>query len=125
MRVLMADDDSAVRSALRLLLEHEPEIRVVGEARRAGDILTQLQASCPDLLLLDWELPGHRAARGRSLRTGLLQELRHVCPRLKVIVLSGRPEARHAAILAGADAFVSKGDAPERLLAAVRRCRCE
>ena len=115
MRVLLADDQSKVRSALRLLLEQEPGMSVVGEAVEAGDLLAQVEATQPDLVLLDWELPG--------LRTDdWLSTLRTLCPRLKVIALSGQPEARWAALATGADAFVSKGDPPERLLAAVNDC---
>jgi CheY-like chemotaxis protein len=77
--------------------------------------LGQVEATQPDLVLPDWELPG--------LRTHAhLSTLRTLCPRLKVIGLSGRPEARQAALTARADAFVSKGDPPERLLAAVDDC---
>jgi DNA-binding NarL/FixJ family response regulator len=52
----------------------------------------------------------------------LLATLRSNLPHLKVIALSGRPEAHQVALAAGADVFVSKGDLPERLLAAVRDC---
>jgi DNA-binding NarL/FixJ family response regulator len=115
MRVLLADDQTKVRSALRLLLEQEPEMSVVGEAADAEDLLAQAEATQPDLVLLDWELP--------SLRTDdWLPTLRTLCPHLKVIALSGRPEARQAALDAGAEAFVSKGDPPERLLAAMDDC---
>ena len=115
MRVLLADDQTKVRSALRLLLEQQPGLSVVGEAAEAEDLLAQVEATQPDLVLLDWELPG--------LRTDdRLSALRTLCPQLKVIALSGQPEARRAALAAGADAFVSKGDPPERLLAAVDDC---
>ena len=115
MRVLLADDQSKVRSALRLLLEQEPELSGVSEATDADELLAQVGTFRPDIVLLDWELPGLEA-------DGLLPTLRELCPRLKVIALSGRPEACRAALAAGADAFVSKGDPPERLLAAVNDC---
>jgi DNA-binding NarL/FixJ family response regulator len=109
MHILLADDQAEVRSALRLLLEQEPGIAVVGEAAEAGMLLTQEAACLPDLVFLDWELPGSQA-------TKLLRVLRSRS-HLIVIALSGRPEARQAALDAGADAFVSKGDPPEQLLA--------
>ena len=115
MRVLLADDQSKVRSALRLLLEQEPELSVVGEATDADELLAQAETVCPDIVLLDWELPG-------LSRNDVLSTLRARWPRLKVIALSGRPEARQAALDAGADAFVSKGDPPEQLLVAVNDC---
>jgi two-component system response regulator DesR len=115
MRVLLADDQAKVRSALRLRLEQEPGINVVGEATEADELLAQVGAARPDIVLLDWELPG-------LPRNDALSALRARCPHLKVIALSGRPEARRAALEAGADAFVSKGDPPEQLLAAVNDC---
>ena len=112
MRVLLADDQSKVRSALRLILEHQPDLNVLGEAVDAQGLLDWVRLVCPDVVLLDWELPG-------LPRHNLLSALRASCPHLKVIALSGRPEARQAALADGADVFVSKGDPPEQLLAAV------
>jgi DNA-binding NarL/FixJ family response regulator len=116
MRILLADDQSKVRFAMRALLERQPGLEVVGEAVDVKDLLAQAEGACPDLVLLDWELPGLRAA-------DLPTALREVCPDLIVIALSGRPEARRAALKAGADFFVSKSNPPEQLLAAVNDCR--
>jgi DNA-binding NarL/FixJ family response regulator len=120
MRVFLADDQPKVRSALRLLLEQEPGLCVVGEAAEAEDLLAQLKATRPDLMLLDWELPG--LSPTNSVRSGkqLVSVLHVFYPNLRVIALSGRPEACQAAVAAGVDAFVSKGDPPERLLATLR-----
>jgi DNA-binding NarL/FixJ family response regulator len=124
MQILLADDQAKVRSALRLLLEQEPGLSVVGEAAEAEELLAQVETTCPDLVLLDWELPGLRATnRVTNPERCLLSALRARCPRMWVIALSGRPEARQAALAAGVGAFVSKGDSPERLLAALNDCR--
>jgi DNA-binding NarL/FixJ family response regulator len=112
MRVLLADNQPQVRSALQILLKQEPGTSVVGEASEAEGLLTQIRATHPDLVLLDWELPGLPAI-------GSLSALRRVCPNLLVIALSGRPEVCQEALAAGVDAFVSKIDPPERLLAAL------
>jgi DNA-binding NarL/FixJ family response regulator len=117
MRVLLADNQPRVRFALRVLLERQSELEIVGEAASAEDVLNQTQTAHPDLILLGWELPGRAAL-------DLLPALRKICPNVTVIALSGRPEARRAALAAGADAFVSKGDPPERLLAAIADCEC-
>jgi len=116
MRVLLADGQTKVRSALHLLLDQQSGLDVVGEAADAESLLTLVEMTPPDLLLIDWELPGRQAA-------DLLHALRECRPHLSVIALSGQPEARRAALAAGADAFVSKGDPPERLLAALGDCR--
>lgn len=116
MRILLADDQSKVRSALRLVLEQQPDVSILGEAVDATGLLDWVKAACPDVVLLDWELPGLEM-------DSLLPTLRELCPRLAVIALSGRPEARQAALDAGIDAFVSKGDPPELLLNAMDKCR--
>jgi DNA-binding NarL/FixJ family response regulator len=115
MQVLLVDDQAKVRSALRLLLNHEPDIEVLGEAVDATGLLDWVKVACSDLVLLDWELPG--------FSPDLLVALREICPALAVVAMSGKPEARRAALDAGADAFVSKGDPPERLLEAIDSCR--
>ena len=112
MRVLLADDRPHVRSALQILLKYEPEVYVVGEANDASSLLAQIQVIDPDVTLLDWELPGLSAI-------GSLSALRAKFPHLLVIALSGRPEARQEALDAGADAFISKIEPPEQLLAAL------
>ena len=110
MRVLLADDQAPVRSALGLLLAQELDIDVVGEADASNSLLHRVEQTRPDLVLLDWELPGTAPT--------LLPALRARCPGIKVIALSGQPGARQAALHAGADAFVSKMDPAEYLLAA-------
>jgi DNA-binding NarL/FixJ family response regulator len=116
MRVLIADDQPHVRSALLLLLRQEPDVTVVGEAGDAEQALELVAGQQPDLVLLDWELPG----RGGTATLARLQAAR---PGLLVIALSGRPESRRAALAAGVDVFVSKGEPPDQLLAAVEGCR--
>jgi DNA-binding NarL/FixJ family response regulator len=115
-RILLADDQSRVRLALRTLLERQSGVQVVGEAAHSAVLLSQVQAACPDLVLLDWNLP-------HSTAEELLPALRELCPGLPVIALSGQPEVRQAALAAGVNAFVSKADPPERLLAALRSAR--
>jgi DNA-binding NarL/FixJ family response regulator len=112
MRILLADDEVRVRSALQMLLKEEPGMKVVAEVAEAEALLTQIRATQPDLVLLDWGLPGLHAV-------GTPAALRLVCPNLAVIVLSGRPEAGREALAVGADAFVSKVEPPEHLLIAL------
>lgn len=115
MRILLADPQAKVRFALRVLLERRPDLEVVGEAACAEELLSLASASCPDLVLMDWSVADDMAE-------GLMVALRSECPSVEVIVLSGRPEAREAALSAGADSFVSKGNPPEHLLTAIVSC---
>jgi DNA-binding NarL/FixJ family response regulator len=113
MRIIIADRQAATRSAVGILLASEKDMNIVGEAGEMPQILPLVEAMQPDVLLLDWELPGRAAAE-------LLLALRKLAPPLKVVALSGRPEARQAALQAGVDGFVSKGDPPARLLTILR-----
>ena len=118
MRILIADRQKKVRFALRVLLERQPGYKVIGEATNAQGLLDQAKGTCPDVVLLSWELSNTKEA-------DLLAALRETCPNLQIIVLSGRLGAAQAALDAGADAFVSKGNPPEKLLAAINGCSCE
>jgi len=117
MRIILADIQPKVRFALRVLLERQPELDVVGEATDTEELLDQIKLTCPDLVLFDWELPGRAASVS-------IPTWREVRPRLFIVALSGHPEVRHAALAAGADAFVSKTESPEWLLAAIDDFRC-
>jgi DNA-binding NarL/FixJ family response regulator len=112
MHILLADGVSNVRYGLRVLLEEYSEFEVVGEAADAEDLVIQVEAACPDLLLLSWELPGLSGPE-------LLPVLWDLCDNLYVIVLSGRPEEHKTILDAGANAFISKIASPEQLLAAI------
>jgi DNA-binding NarL/FixJ family response regulator len=110
MRILLADDQPKVRLGLRLLLEQEEDMIVVAEAADAGTLLAQAEESQPDLVLLDWSLLD-------SAEAEQLTALRQACPQVAVLVLSAQPGVEEAALAVGADAFVSKADPPEQLLA--------
>lgn len=92
----------------------EPDLEVVAEATDAVGVLLAVEQYTPALILLDWELPGAPTAN-------LVRVIRSQWPQLRVIALSSLPEARCAAVNAGVDAFVDKGDPPDALLAALRK----
>jgi DNA-binding NarL/FixJ family response regulator len=110
MRVLLADDQGQVRSALRLLLAQEPAFDVVGESADATGLLQAVAEKAPDLVLLDWELPGLPAAQ-------LVRLLRYEQPRLIIVAMSSRPETEALAHDAHVRAFLNKGEPPQRVLA--------
>lgn len=113
MRVLLTDNRTRVRSALKRLLERESELSVVGEVAEVKDLLVQVQETQPDLVLLDWELPDLPAI-------DLLSTLHSLHSPPKVVAFSEHMEARQEALAAGADAFVSKTDPGEWLLTTLR-----
>ncbi|HET7089051.1 MAG TPA: response regulator [Anaerolineae bacterium] len=112
-RVYLADAQRAERSALRLLLL-DLNMEVVGEAADWPDTLAQAPATHPDMLLVDWDLLANRSSAD-------LAELRVACAAAVVIVLISHLDARQqAALSAGADAFISKGEAPDRVVERLR-----
>ena len=116
MRILLADDRDKVRGALQLLFEQEPGLVVAGEAENSGNLLLLAVEQQPDVIMLDWELPGQPLDM-------ILPLLRRLLPNAKVIAMSVRPEAEHAAFEAGVDGFVSKNVNAEGLLAALHAFR--
>jgi DNA-binding NarL/FixJ family response regulator len=120
MRILLADDQTEIRSALRLLLDQdENSWEIIQEVENFRQLLKEVELLRPDLIILDWELQGFAPTSRASARQPLpdiVGELRAIHSGIKILVLSGRIEAQAEALAAGADAFVSKGDPPEFLL---------
>ena len=107
-RVLLAAPQPDVRTALRLLLL-DLNMEVVGEAADWPDALALTPEAQPDMLLVDWELIPTDSGN-------TLTQLRAACPGAVVIVLISQLDARQqAALSAGADAFISKGEMPDRV----------
>ena len=112
-RVFLVDDHAPVRSALRLLLEHEDDIDVVGETGDAARVAAEVALVHPDLVLLDWALV-EQAARE------LIGAVRQAWGAARVVALSCRPEDLAPAREAGADGFVCMGEPPEVMVRTLR-----
>ena len=111
--VYLADAKPEERSALRLLIL-DLKMEIVGEAADWLTTLAQVPVSNTDILLVDWDLLP-------SVPSTALGELRKACPAALVIVLISHLDARQqAALSAGADAFISKGETPERVAERLR-----
>ena len=113
-RVYVADARPEERSAIRLLLL-DLEMEVVGEAADWITTLAQAPVSRTDILLIDWDL------LPRTSPSMALDELRSACPAALIIILISHLDARQqAALSSGADAFISKGETPERVAECLR-----
>ena len=115
-RVLIVDDMPHVRQDLCALLTLAGGIQVVGEAADGDEAIHQCELLCPDVVLMDLEMPvtdGYTAAR----------QIKSVCPGSRVIALTvhSYPEARARACDAGVDEFVVKGAPLDELMSAIRR----
>ena len=112
-RVYLADGNHEERQALRLMLQ-DLKMEVIGEAADWATTIVQAPSRSADMLLVDWSLLPRAP-------TAALEELRKACPAALVIVLISHMDARQqAALSAGADAFISKGESPERVAERLR-----
>jgi two-component system response regulator NreC len=113
--VVLVDDHAVVRSGLRLLLEKQNDIEVVGEAGNAKDAIFRARALKPDVMLLDVVMPGES---GIEVLPKLLKE----SPETRVLVLSMQDDPSYVreAFAAGASGYVLKEAADEEVVSAVR-----
>jgi DNA-binding NarL/FixJ family response regulator len=122
-KLMIADDDAKVRSAINLLLDQDRACwQVVAEIRSVNDLFKTVEKEKPKLLLLDWELPEECCGEIHPAYFGLkdrINHLRKINPGMYIIVLSSKPQVKGEALLAGANSFVSKGDPPEVFLNAL------
>src|SRR5450755_290201 len=114
-RVVLADDHPLVRRALRLLLEHDEGLEVVGEAEDLTTVMRHMRGRPPHVLVIDLTMPG-----GSSMDA--IRQLRGRIPRTAIVVLTmeDSPVFAQQALEAGATAFVLKEFADTDLPQAVR-----
>ena len=112
-RAVLAHADPTVREALRDLIVQGLGMNVVGEAGDQAMLQEQVIALRPDLVIVAWKLVADDAAAA-------LGDLRDARADARVIVLGPRPDKRHAALAAGADAYISMVDAPDVVAAALK-----
>jgi DNA-binding NarL/FixJ family response regulator len=116
--VLLADDHAILRSGLRLLLEREPDISVVGEATDGREAVDRVAGGDTDVVVMDVGMPGLNGieAAGQIAK-------RH--PRTAVVMLSMHSDETYVlrCLRAGARAYVLKESAETELIAAIRAVR--
>jgi len=113
--VVLIDDHAVVRSGLRLLLDAQTDIEVVGEGGNAQDAVFRARALKPDVVLLDVVMPGESGI-------DVLPKLLHESPETKVLVLSMQDDPSYVreAFAAGASGYVLKEAADTEVVSAVR-----
>ena len=114
-RAVVVDDHAVVRSGIKLLLDREEDIEVVGEAGNGKDAIFRARALKPDVILLDVVMPDQS---GIDVLPNLLKE----APDTKVLVLSMQDDPSYVreAFAAGASGYVLKEAADEEVVSAVR-----
>jgi DNA-binding NarL/FixJ family response regulator len=114
--VFVVDDHPIVRQGLALLINQETDLTVCGEAEEMHSALSAIQAVRPDILIVDISLNGPDGLE-------LLKNIRLGAPRLPVLILSMHDESIYAerALRAGANGYIMKQEATEKVLVALRR----
>ena len=115
-RVLVADDHAVVREGLRLFLDLQPDITVVGEAADGGEALELARSLAPDVVVMDLVMPG---LDGIAATKSLLERK----PEVKVIALSSFSDRERVlpALESGASGFLTKETRPEELAESIRK----
>lgn len=115
-RVLIADDHPVVRQGLKMMLNADPEVDVVGEARDGDEAFQMAHQVEWDVAVLDYSMPGRGGVE-------LLADVKHDYPERPVLILSIYPEDPHGlrALKAGAAGYITKETAGDELTAAVKK----
>ncbi|MEV0096288.1 response regulator transcription factor [Streptomyces sp. NPDC050738] len=115
-RVVLADDERMVRTALRVILDAEPDLEVVGEAATGAEAVSVVRSLLPDVVLMDVRMPGIDGIRATEQILATLAEP----PRIVVVTTFENDAYVYDALRAGASGFLLKRAAAEDLVQAVR-----
>jgi DNA-binding NarL/FixJ family response regulator len=113
MRIVVASEERSTRSAIGMLIGAQSDMELAGDVADIADLLANIKAERPELIVLDWDMLGPRIET-------LLNLLELFDDPPGIVALSVHEESRDSALAVGAAAFASKADPPERLLEAIR-----
>jgi len=107
--IFLADNEGHVRRALRLAIEQETDFVVIGESEHTESLLAQVCQNPPDLILLDYSLPGANHIR-------LIRTIRQHCPNTLLVFMSVKPEVELITRRMDGDGFLSKQLNPDEFI---------
>jgi DNA-binding NarL/FixJ family response regulator len=115
LRILVADDHATVRQGLKLLIDSQPDMGVVGEAADGNRVLEQAEALKPDIIVMDISMPGMNGLVATRM-------LKRVQPAVAIVALTRHEDDTYLEELlrAGASGYVLKQSAPTEFLRAIR-----
>jgi DNA-binding NarL/FixJ family response regulator len=115
LRILLADDHKVVREGLRLLIDGQRDMRVVGEAANGKEAVKEARESKPDLVVMDLSMPELNGLQAT-------ERIKAECPEVKVVVLTVHEDPGYLLQLckAGASGYVLKRSAGDDLIQAIR-----
>lgn len=114
-RVLIADDDTLIRTGLRMIIETQADLEVVGEAADGRAAITQARALRPNVVLMDVQMPGMDGLEATAAVTAL-----DSAPRVLILTTFELDEYVYEALRSGASGFILKRTPAEDLVAAIR-----
>jgi two-component system response regulator NreC len=114
-KLLLADDHAVVRSGLRMLLEVQPDIDIVGEAESGTEAVEKTRSLKPDIVLMDIQMPGLNGIEATK-------QIKILAPDTAVLALTMYEDDQYffEMLHAGASGYVPKKAAPDELLTAIR-----
>lgn len=113
-RVVLIDDHAILRSGVRLMLEQQPDLEVIGEAPTVPEGIALASTLQPNIVVLDLSIPGGGSAGIRAVRAAFKNA------RVVVLTMHDEPDVLDEAIASGADGFVTKASAASDLVLAIR-----
>ena len=115
MRVFLVDDHAIVRDGLRLILESQGDITVVGEASNGRQAVNEVKKICPDIVLMDIAMPELNGIDATM-------QITEICPSTHVVILSVLDTSEYIfeAFKAGAKGYILKESAGEEVVKAIR-----
>ncbi|MFD6182733.1 response regulator [Streptomyces goshikiensis] len=116
LRIVLADDERMVRTALRVILEAEPDLEVVGEAASGAEAVPLVRSLAPDVVLMDVRMPEIDGIRATEQILATMAEP----PRIVVVTTFENDAYVYDALRAGAAGFLLKRADPDELIGAVR-----
>ena len=114
-RILIADQRQKVRFGLQVLLQEQLGYPIIGYASDTKDLLGSLKILKPDILLLDWNLPGMPPS-------DLVRIIQENYPEVRILIMSANPDTKTDALLSGVDFYINKGEAPTTLMKILHDC---
>lgn len=115
LRIMIAEDHATVREGIKLLINAQPDMEVIGEASDGFMAIQHAQAMLPDVVLMDVSMPGATGFQAT-------EKLNQTCPQVKVLALTRHRDKAYLKQLvrAGADGYVLKQSPADELLRAIR-----
>ena len=114
-RILLAEDHGTVREGIKMLVNAQPDMEVVGEAPNGAVAVAEAQRLSPDLIVMDISMPELNGLKATK-------RLKRLCPDLKILTLTRHTDDGYLQqlIKAGVNGYVLKQSAPTELISAIR-----